>query len=267
MHQRYALLLGLGLAACGGGGGGDLLYGETTFVIVVNPEINDVNVPVVPEPGLEYLDIEVCVTELCDVTSASGTAVLVAIDAGTRDVDFFGGGIDATVALDIGDRELREVAIAAEGDFAEPMSEVVFAFRQNVVEVHPDMTIGEVNDALAQSGTTVFFAGGTYTGDLVFGGSEVTLFGDGPLGDRVFIDGNVTIPGSGNRIRGATISGDLLVSGSDVSVSYTHVDGATDVPGSDAVLLMNRLCGPVTIGGGGTTALGNAGLAPVPSDC
>jgi hypothetical protein len=60
------------------------------------------------------------------------------------------------------------------------------------------MSLGEVNAALAQSNAIVFFRAGTYTGDLAFSGSNVTLFGEGPTGGAVTLDGNITVDGSFN---------------------------------------------------------------------
>jgi hypothetical protein len=267
-----ALLLSAALVACGGGGGDptDVLFGETTFVVVLNPVVNDINEAPVPAPGTERAGVLVASDDgPDDVTDPGGVATLAGVGAGTRTLALSGAGIDATLGLDIDDGDLREIAIAADGDGAAVMSEVVWAFGNDVVEVTPDMSPAAVNDALAASGSVVFFAGGTYTGDLFFTGSDVTLFGEGPYGGRVILDGNVTIEGSGNRIRGAVITGDLDIPGSGVSVSFTRVEGQLIMAGSSGVLLYNDFCGPVAIEGSGVTALDNTGLAPLPAldDC
>ncbi len=122
-----------------------------------------------------------------------------------------------------------------------------------------------VNAVLARSNVIVFLRSGTYSGDLTFSGSNLTLFGEGPQGGTVTIDGNVTVNGSGNRIRGARILGDLSLIGSGAGITYSRVGGALAVSGSDAVLLNNVFCGAATISASGLLALGNAGLQPVPS--
>jgi hypothetical protein len=266
------LWLPVGLAACGGGERDpiDVVFGETTIVAVLNPVVNDVNEEDVPIPGAERAGVLIASDDgPDDVTDAGGVAVLTEVRAGSRTLALSGDRIDAVLAFEIDDGDLREVAIAADGDFASAMSVVVWAVGNDVVEITPDMSNAAVNQALADSGSVVFFAGGIYTGDLVFAGSDVTLFGEGPQGGRVILDGNVTIEGSGNRIRGATITGDLDIPGSGVSVSFTRVDGQLTMPGSSGVLLYNDFCGPITIEGSGVTALDNTGMAPLPilDDC
>jgi hypothetical protein len=268
-----ALFLSAVLAACGDGGDGDpadVLFGETTFVVVLNPVVNDANEAQVPSPGVERAGVLVASDDgPGDVTDPGGVVTLAGVGAGGRTLTLSGAGIDAALGLEIDDGDLREVAIAVGGDGASVMSEVVWAFGNDVVEIEPGMSNAAVNEALAASGSVVFFAGGTYTGDLVFAGSDVTLFGDGPYGGRVVLDGSVTIEGSSNRIRGAIITGDLDIPGSDVSVSFTRVAGQLTVDGSSGVLLYNDFCGPVSIGGSGVTALDNTGMAPLPilDDC
>jgi len=266
-----ALALLTGGTACGGDDDPDvILYGETTFVIVVNPIVNDANEAGVPIPGIERADVLIATDDELDaLTDAGGVATLAEVTPGTRTLTLAGADIDAALDLDIDDGDLREVAIAADGDTAAPMSIVVWPFGNDVIEVNPDMSNAEVNEALAESGTVVFFAGGIYTGDFSFAGSDVTLFGEGPLGGSVFLDGNVTVEGSGNRIRGAIITGNLDVPGSQVSVSFTRVDGQTTVDGSSSTLLYNDFCGTVSIAGSGVTALDNLGMTPLPlpGDC
>lgn len=266
------LWLPVGFAACGDVDRDpvDVLFGETTIVAVLNPVVNDGNEEPVPIPGAERAGVLIASDDgRDDVTDPGGIATLAEVTAGSRNLTLSGDQIDADLALAIDDGDLREVAIAADGDVASAMSVVVWAFGNDVVEVTPDMGNAAVNEALAASGSVVFFTGGIYTGDLVFAGSDVTLFGEGPHGGRVVLDGNVTIEGSGNRIRGATITGDLDIPGSGVSVSFTRVDGQLTMVGSSGVLLYNDFCGPISIEGSGVTALDNSGMAPLPilDDC
>jgi hypothetical protein len=266
------LWLPVGLVACGDADGDptDILFGETTIVAVLNPVVNDANEEQVPIPGAERAGVLIASDDgPDDVTDPGGIATLTDLGAGSRTLTLSGDQIDADLALEIDDGDLREVAIAADGTVASAMSVVVWAFGTDVVEVTPDMSNAAVNQALAASGSVVFFAGGIYNGDLVFAGSDVTLFGEGPHGGRVILEGNVTIEGSGNRIRGAAITGDLDIPGSGVSVSFTRVDGQITMAGSSGVLLYNDFCGPIAIEGSGVTALDNTGMAPLPllDDC
>jgi hypothetical protein len=160
---------------------------------------------------------------------------------------------------------LREIAVALDGSGAGVMADVRYIFGGTVVDITPAMTIAQVNAELARSNLIVFLRAGTYTGDLSFSGSNVTLFGEGTQGGAVTINGNVTVSGSGNRLRGARITGNLSVPGSGAGISYSSVEGALLLDGSNAVLLNNAFCGSATVSGSGVLALGNAGLAPLPA--
>lgn len=265
------LLAGISVAACSDDGitdpvGVDL--GETTFVFVLNPTVNDVNEQSVPTPGGSVSGVAVSVQDgPAGTTGTGGVLALGPVEAGTRTVSF---GSTGELSLPISSGDLREVAVALDESGAAQMANVAYQFEgQTVVEITPDMPISEVNDELAQSSRIVLLRGGTYTGALEFSGSNVTLFGEGAQGGNVTIDGSVIVSGSGNRIRGARITGDLSVPGSDAGISFSSVAGATLVDGSDAVLLNNAFCGDVTVEGSGLTALGNAGMSPLaaPASC
>lgn len=238
----------------------EVTFGETTFVVLVNPVVNDDNATSVPAPGSEQSGVPVTVTDgPSGTTNANGVVVLTDIAPGTRTLSVGGN----EVAVSIAEQELREVAVASEASTAGVMAEVPYAFGGQVIEITPSMSLADVNDALAQSNTIVFFRAGTYTGDLAFSGSNVTLFGEGPTGGAVTLDGNVVVDGSFNRIRGAHITGTLSIPGSDVGISFSRVAGDVQIDGSDTTLLSNAFCGTVTIDGSGLTALGNAGMSPV----
>ena len=253
------------LAACSESAGTgteptEVTLGEGTFVVLVNPIVNDDNEEPVPTPGTTRSGVTVSVAGgPSGSTNASGVIVLSPVEPGVKTLSI--GGRDVTVS--IADKDLREVAIAFDGGSASVMANVRYAFGSQVVEITPSMSLTDVNSALSQSNTIVFFRAGTYTGDLQFSGSNVTLFGEGPTGGTVTLNGNITVDGSGNRIRGARITGDLSVAGSDVGISFSRVVGGLQFDGSDATPLNNSFCGSVTIAGSGLTALGNAGMAPI----
>jgi hypothetical protein len=252
---------------CGGDGPTnppEVNYGETTVVYLMNPVINGVNAVTVPAPGPTRSGVQVSVTGGPSGTSGSnGELVLAPVTVGTRPVTFTAGAASGQLNLDIAQGDLREIAVSLDGAGAGSMANVLYAFGGTVLEITPAMTIAQVNAALAGSNQIVFLRAGTYSGDLNFSGSNVTLFGEGSQGGSVTINGNVTVSGSFNRVRGARITGTLSVPGSSAGISYSSVTGALTLTGSDAVLLNNAFCGTATVSGSGLLALGNAGLAPL----
>jgi len=258
-----------GLVACGGSSDApadvdptDVKFGDTALVVVVNPAINEQNRDTVAMPGQARSGVVLRSDDgLADTTGADGIAVLAPLTAGTRTIEVSGGGIEATFTVTIAAGELREVALATEASRADVMVDIDYK-TDRMFEVTPDMTVAQLNDALKVSDRVVFVRGGTYTGDLDFSGSRVTLFGEGVLGGAVTLTGNVTISGSDSRIRGAHITGDLTVPASGTGLSFSQVDGNASVVGSDATVLANALCGGGTISGSGSVVLGNAGIAP-----
>ncbi|HJL17516.1 MAG TPA: hypothetical protein RMH99_17745, partial [Sandaracinaceae bacterium LLY-WYZ-13_1] len=249
----------------------EVTYGETTFVVVVNPTINDATDFGLPMPGPVRDDVSVIDrdTGVGGPTGEEGVVVLGLPDGGDRRLDLEGDTFADTVEQSIRRQDLVELAVAIGEDRpTSVMRRIDYPFGGDVVMVTPEMGVEAVNDALANSDGVVFLGEGIYEGDLEFAGSNVTLFGAGELGGEVEIVGNVTVPGSRCRIRGARITGDLLVSGSEASVSFSQVDGATTISGSNVVLLQNRFCGAVDVGGDGLIALGNGGLEPLsPEGC
>lgn len=260
-------------AACGGDSTAPPLqvpFGQTTLVVLVNPVINDGNATPMPTPGSMQSGVTVSVDQGPSATTdASGVVVLGPVQPGARTLSLSGGGQSGTVSVSIADKDLKEVAVALTASGAAVMREVLYAFGGQVVEVTPTMTAADVNAQLAMSNTIVFFRGGIYTGDLTFGGSNVTLFGQGERGGQVTIQGNVVVDGSRNRIRGARITGNLTVGASDAGISFSRVNGTFGLAGSSGILLSNGFCGTVTVGGSDPTLLANAGIAPLakPGDC
>ena len=272
MTKKLAFVVSLSLPlalGCGGSGDGDIdptevEFGETTFLFVVNPTINDVNDRSTPAPGAPRGGVWIEADDgVGGETDDLGLTVLPDVEPGARQLSLDGSGAAADIDLDIDEGDLREVAIAFEDGRAEIMSLAVFALGGTIVEVTPETPHAEVESALGDSDTIVFFEDGYYEGDLDFSGSGVTLFGAGTRGGEVTLDGNITVGGSDNRIRGAIITGDLEISGSNGSMSFSLVEGRTEVSGSDSILLFNDFCGEVDIGGSNTIALDNTGLEPL----
>ena len=262
MKRSALMFVALAVFACGDSTDPtDVTFGETTFVVLVNPRINDDNEETpMPTPGTTQSGVSVAVGGgPSGSTDVNGVVVLGPVTAGAKTITVGGGQVSVSIA----DKDLREVAVALNGNTAEVMANVLYAFGGTVVEISPSMSLTEVNNALSQSNSIVFFEAGTYTGDLTFSGSNVTLFGEGAQGGQVTLNGDVTVGGSANRIRGARITGNLSVPGSSFGMSFTRVSGTFDMAGSGGTLLNNRFCGTATIGGSGTTLLGNAGLQPI----
>lgn len=269
--QSSALLIGAAIlaAACGDDVTDpplDVAFGETTFVVLVNPVVNTANEVTVPPPGTVRSGVSVAPDGGSAVTTtADGVAVLSRVNEGARTLSLAAGGLSGSVGVSIAEHDLREVAIALTSNGAAIMANVRYAFGGEVVEIAPTASVADVNEQLSRSNIIVFLRGGTYRGDLQFSGSNVTLFGEGAMGGQVTIEGNVTVDGSSNRIRGARITGSLSIPGSDAGVSYSRVGGDVAVDGSSAVLLNNAFCGAATLAGSNLTLLGNAGLDPIPA--
>lgn len=271
--------LALGALACSDAAGPvdatAVPYGQTTLVVFVNPAVNAINTVAVAAPDTLRRDsVTVAVlqgqsVERSDVTDGSGIATLSPVAAGTRMLAISRDSVRGQAPATVADRDLREVAVALGAGGAAAMASVQYAFGGRVVEVRPTTPIEQVNSALAGSNVIVFLRSGSYTGDLTFSGSNVTLYGEGPRGGTVTVNGNVTVNGSGNRIRGARITGRLGVPANGFGMSLSRVDGAFQLNGSGATLLQNSFCGTVTSPTSNVTALGNAGIAPIarPAGC
>lgn len=241
----------------------DVPFGTTAIVVVVNPWINDANTKTVPMPGAVRAGITLTTDDnVTATTGANGIAVLAPVTAGTRTVTVSGAVAGGSFTVMVADKTLREIALATDAGRAELMVNVDYKADQ-AFEVTPAMTNAEVNDVLKVSDRVVFFAGGTYQGDLEFAGSRITLFGEGVLGGSVILDGNITVTGSDSRIRGAEITGSLTMPASKVGLSFSRVNGAMTSQGSDGMVLASALCGTETITGSGTIVLGTTGAAPM----
>ncbi|HUF35565.1 MAG TPA: hypothetical protein VMN37_06420, partial [Gemmatimonadales bacterium] len=181
----WAPLLILALA-CGGDGPTDpaeVPYGQTTMVYLLNPVVNDLNAASVPAPGTTRSDVTVAIDGgPSGTTTANGDLVLGPVSAGTKAVSFSTSGASGQLNLEIAAGDLREIAVALDGSGANVMANLQYAFGGQVVEITPAMSVQEVNAELARSNLIVFLRSGTYTGDLEFSGSNVTLFGEGSQG-------------------------------------------------------------------------------------
>ena len=239
--RRYHLWLAvavMGAAACGGDSGTnptEVTFGETTVVFVVNPAVNTINDTGLTAPGATLDGITVSIDGgPSGTTDSTGVVVLSQVPTGNFTVNLDGGGDTGTINVTMADKDLREVAVSLTAAGAEIMANVLYAFGGQVIEVTPTTSTADVNGALAQSNTVVFFSGGTYAGDLSFSGSNVTLFGEGDRGGQVTLSGTVIMGGSNNRIRGATITSGLDISGSGFGFSFSRLIGALSLPGSAA---------------------------------
>ena len=240
----------------------DVRFDETAIVFIVNPVINDLNEPTVPKPGTIQSGVDISVANgPSGTTGTDGVLVLGPVPSDTNAISLVdNGGNTGEFTHTISENDMHEVAVAIDSSGVSLMASVVYQFSGDIVEITPEMFIEDVNDALAQSDIIVLLRQGTYTGDLEFSGSNVTLFGEGFSGGNVTIDGNITVSGSENRIRGAHITGDVTVSGSDAGISFSTITGEMSISGSDVALLNNHFLGTVDIGGSGTFALGNLGM-------
>jgi hypothetical protein len=265
-HQHAGLCLAAAfLTSCGNPNTGptEVPFGQTAFVVVVNPVVNALNQASVPPPGPRQSEVSVAVVDgPSGTTDATGVIVLSPVAAGTRTLALSDGTSSGQVQTAIAARDLRELAVAFGPTGATLIANIQCAFGGEVLEVTPTASVAAVNAALARSNVIVFFRSGTYTGDLRFAGSDVTLFGEGPRGGSVTVNGNIEVSGSRNRIRGARITGSLTVPGSDFGMSFSRIAGPSTISGSNTTLLNNAFCSSVTISGSGARVLGNAGIAP-----
>ena len=237
----------------------DVDLGATALVVVVNPPLNDLNSAAVAAPGTERGGLTVSLDRAL-TTGDNGIAVFGNADAGTYSLAVGTGSVPVTLV----DRELREMAVSYSGGTAAVMADVQYGFAgMEVIELDAGMSIADVNAALNGSNRIVLVRGGSYTGNVVFNGSNVTLFGEGATGGRVTLDGNVEVNGSGNRVRGAIVTGDLLSDGSSFGLTFSRIHGTATITGSDLVLMENVFCGAANLSGGNLAVLGNRGLSPI----
>lgn len=240
----------------------EVVLGETTLIIVVNPRVNTLNSASLTAPGSRRDGVTVSIEDgPSAISNTDGVAVLTRVEPGARTLRFSGS--SATVPVNVVDKDLRELAVSVTDNAASIMADLRYPFGGEVVEVMPSMSIAQVNQALNGSNRIVLFRGGTYTGNLEFNGSNVTLFGEGASGGRVTLTGDITFNGSNGRIRGTRITGRLAVNGSGNGVTFSQVVGTLSSDGSDGVFLGNRLCGDVNMIGGNLKVLENAGAAPL----
>lgn len=242
----------------------DVVLGETTLIVLVNPRLNTLNSAAVPPPGASRAGVKVSVEGGPSATTdAEGVAVLPGVAAGQLSLRFSGS--DTPLLVNVVEKDLRELAVSVTDAGPRVMAELRYPFGGQVVEVKPEMSISEVNQVLNGSNRIVLFRGGSYTGDIQFNGSSVILFGEGPNGGRVTLTGNVSLNGSNNRIRGARVTGQLSMNGSGNGLTFSQLNGKAVSDGSDGVFLGNRFCGEVRLSGGNLTVLENAGSEPLPA--
>ncbi|MGH7547619.1 MAG: hypothetical protein ACREMM_05545 [Gemmatimonadales bacterium] len=241
-----------------------MTIGQTTFVVLVNPTVNDANQVTVPAPGSARSGVTVSVTGGPSATTdATAVAVLADVMAGNRTISLSGQGASGQLTATINQGDLREIAVASGGSGSSEMANVNYAIGGQITTITSGMTVQQVNAELAKSNIIVFVRSGTLTGDLTFSGSNVTLFGEGPTGGSVTLNGNVSVSGSMNRMRGVRVTGNMTVPGSNFGMSFSRVNGSFTMAGSNGVLLSNAFCASATVSGSGARLIGNAGLAPI----
>jgi hypothetical protein len=261
---HWVLAVALLVAACGDETTSptDVVLGETTLVMIVNPRINDLNSASVSPPGSPRQGVKISVEGgPSAITDAEGVAVLPRVSTGQLTLRFSGS--SASLIVNVAEKDLREVAVSVTDASARVMADIRYPFSGQVVEVTPTMSIAEVNQALNGSDKIILLRGGTYTGDIQFNGSNVSLFGEGPSGGRVTLTGNVALNGSNSRIRGARVTGQLSINGSGNGLTFSQIIGKAVSDGSDGVFIGNRFCGELQLTGGNLTVLENAGAAPL----
>jgi len=238
--------------------------GQTAFVVLVNPTVNNSNKAMVPEPGAFRSGVAVAVVGgPTQTTDRYGIAALTPVSAGSKTLTTPGGG---QIAATIDDKDVRDLFIAWSGASAALMVEVSYRFGGTVIEATPSMSVQQINTELAKDSLVVYLRRGTYVGDLNFAGNGVTVYGEGAAGGQVSLNGNVNVTGSNNRLRGVRVGGNVAINGSGFSMAYGRVDGTTQALGPDARLLRNALCGTVTVTGANLMLLDNAGPAPIPKE-
>jgi hypothetical protein len=240
-------------------------YGQTSVIVWVNPRINDANTATVPPPGTARANVVVDLANESIKTGSDGIAVLANVPSGAQTLTF-SGAVSGSLPITLADNELREIAVAVDASGAHLMADLHYRFGDAVVDVMPTMTESQINQALNASNQIVLFHGGTYTGNYLFSGSQVTLFGEGLSGGAVTLVGNITVNGSNNRIRGTRIQGDLSIDGGSFGLTSSEVTGAMQLAGGSAIFIDNDLCRGGSLNGGSNTMLENLGLASLAVD-
>jgi hypothetical protein len=245
-------------------------YGDTAVIVWINPPINDANQLSVPAPGTVRAGVVVDVVgEAAVKTASDGIAVLANVASGQQTLQF-SGAATGSLAITLADKELREIAVALDATGAHLMADLHYRFGDTVVDVTPTMTEAEINTALNGSNEIVLFHSGTYNGNYLFSGSQVTLFGEGLMGGSVTLNGSITVNGSNDRIRGTRIVGGLSIDGGSFGMTYSHATGPVQLVGGSAIFIDNNLCGGGTFDGGSNGVLENYGVSPLaapPAGC
>ncbi len=240
-------------------------YGQTSVIVWVNPRVNDANNATVPPPGTARANVVVDLANESIRTGADGIAVLANVPSGAQTLTF-SGAASGSLPITLADNELREIAVAVDASGAHLMADLHYRFGDAVVDVMPTMTESQINQALNASNQIVLFHGGTYTGNYLFSGSQVTLFGEGLTGGAVTLVGNITVNGSNDRIRGTRIQGDLSVDGGSFGLTYSEVTGTMQLVGGSAIYIDNDLCQGGSLSGGSNTVLENLGMSSLAVD-
>jgi hypothetical protein len=249
-------------AGCGDDGvDPNLPFGETAFVVVVNPAPNEGNTVSPPAfVGAELAGVGVDADPGgSGTTDDTGLAVLRDLDAG--DVNLFVGAA-AAVPLTIASRgDVYDLAVAYDGSQAGLYTG--FPIRYQVGgEIVVIATDADASEALGLDDTIVFFEEGVHAGNLLIEGENVILYGDTLDGEPVVIDGSVEVRGGNVRIRGVTIAGDLTVFGNNFGMSFSVVQGSTQLNGQAISFLRNVFCQGANVPSSNAALYDNEGLPP-----
>lgn len=269
MRQKVSILvfvLVIALLGCGDDNPTKPLtvtLGETSIVIVVNPPVNDSDNITAVTPGVQREGIEVRLDGgSVKTTDEDGVAVFGPVVPGNHTLSLSGNDGSGDLAVTIGDQDLLEIVVAVNGGVTR-MNEIRYPFGGPVFEFSPADHPDSIAVALGTSNAIILLGGGTYSMDLTFSGSNLTLFGAGITGGQVTINGAVSIEGSNNRIRGAHCLQTVDIPGSSCGLVFSRVDGAFTAIGSSASVIQNRFCDTPNITGSDPTVLGNYGASPL----
>jgi hypothetical protein len=265
MRQLLTVLGSLLVVACGGNGS-DYSFDRTltTFVVTVNPVVNDATSAFVTQVG-EAREIGISIDDGLFVTSdENGIAIFPRVTPGVRTMLFPD---DTFIQQTVDEGDVRDLVVAYD-QASQLMGSSNITSRQ-AVPVSPGLGEAGINDVLDGTNELVIAGKGKYDGVIELAGDNITLMvEDGFSADAEF-ETDFVISGSFNRVRGLRFNGNLTVTGSGNHVSFSTVKGTLSVSGRDALLLGNKVCVEGAMSGTNLKAFDNEGLLPLeePGGC